>query len=102
MLDVSILLPPESCNIGMSFVSEGNYPVHRIVRRGRLEWNIYDVECGKFEFVSPCGIMIVDIPTTCSGTITFSDDKGNLAKVIDLTVERKFCETRDSPQFSIS
>lgn len=86
---MSFELPPDYCNIVMRFESENHYPGHRIVTRGRLDWDRYDLECSGFELLPPCGLVIEDLQTSCTGTLTFLDGNRNTALVVDLTVECK-------------
>lgn len=88
-LSITFKLEPGSCNI--YFIPEGidedrgTY----IVRRGRLDYNRYNLDCPGFEQSQPCGIVSTNLHTSCSGRYLVQDNNGNTALAVYVEVECK-------------
>lgn len=88
-LEFTFDLEPNSCNI--YFVPESDHGATKIeiVRRGRLKWDLDDLDCVGFELLKPCGISNLDLKASCSGRFEVRDLNGDTALVVELEMERK-------------
>lgn len=87
--EVSFDLPSASCFIYFMPQGEHGQMGHRIVTRGRLDYDRFGQECSGFELLRPCGLVNEDLLPACSGTFTFKDANTNTALQADLEVERE-------------
>lgn len=88
-LSITFKLDPGSCNI--YFIPEGIDEDRGtfIVRRGWLDYNRNNLDCPGFEQSQPCGIVSMNLDTSCSGRYQVQDNNGNTALAVHLEVECK-------------
>ncbi|XP_040903458.1 uncharacterized protein LOC121188032 isoform X2 [Toxotes jaculatrix] len=82
-------LEPNSCNIYFLPENDRTYTKSKtqIVRKGRLQHNFDEFECGEFDLLMPCGIVNQNLRASCSGRFEVRDRNDDMALEVLLEVE---------------